>query len=51
MELRARGLAGAAPLEEGYLARLQRLNSARLEAEGAVVREYLLQVPEREQTP
>ncbi|MGW2563353.1 hypothetical protein ACWCXB_29820 [Streptomyces sp. NPDC001514] len=49
VELRARSLAGAAPPEEGYLARLQRLNTARLEAEGEVVREFLLQ--EQPQTP
>ena len=42
VELRARSLAGSAPAGEGYLARLQRLNTARLEAEGEVVREHLL---------
>ncbi|MFJ5817265.1 hypothetical protein ACIQGT_25715 [Streptomyces sp. NPDC093108] len=42
VEVRARALAGEAPPQEGYLARLQRLNTARLTAEGEVVREYLL---------
>ncbi|MEU6070599.1 hypothetical protein ABZ864_40710 [Streptomyces sp. NPDC047082] len=42
VESRARNLAGTAPPHEGYLARLQRLNTARLEAEGEVVRGYLL---------
>ncbi|MCZ1012126.1 hypothetical protein [Streptomyces lydicus] len=52
VEIRARSLAGSAPAEpEGYLARLQRLNSARLEAEAEVVREYLLQESEQEPTP
>ncbi|MFD6329195.1 hypothetical protein ACFWGI_06400 [Streptomyces niveus] len=47
VEERARSLAGAAPPEgEGYLGRLQRLNTARLQAEGDVVREYLLPDPE-----
>ncbi|MFD6504180.1 hypothetical protein [Streptomyces goshikiensis] len=45
VETRARSMAGAAPPQEGYLERLQRLNSARLGAEGEVVREYLLQEP------
>lgn len=47
VETRARSMAGAAPPKEGYLDRLQRLNSARLGAEGEVVREYLLQEPEQ----
>lgn len=47
VEVRARSLAGTAPSQEGYLARLQRLNSARLEAEAEVVREYLMQEPEQ----
>lgn len=47
VEIRARSLAGVAPVREGYLARLQRLNTARLEAEGEVLREYLLEEPER----
>ncbi|MFF7953716.1 hypothetical protein [Streptomyces griseorubiginosus] len=42
VESRARTLAGTTPPQEGYLARLQRLNTARMEAEGEVVREYLL---------
>ncbi|MEU5193570.1 hypothetical protein AB0G86_05825 [Streptomyces scabiei] len=42
VESRARTLAGTTPPQEGYLARLQRLNTARLDAEGEVVREYLL---------
>ncbi|GGT56436.1 hypothetical protein GCM10010271_70370 [Streptomyces kurssanovii] len=42
VELRARGLVGTVPPEEGYLARLQRLNTARLAAEGDVVREFLM---------
>lgn len=49
VETRARSMAGTAPPNEGYLDRLQRLNSARLGAEGEVVREYLLQ--ESEQKP
>ncbi|MFD7866055.1 hypothetical protein [Streptomyces sp. NPDC059783] len=51
VELRARSLAGVAPPGEGYLGRLQRLNTARLEAEGAIVREYLQQEPEAGETP
>jgi hypothetical protein len=48
VEKRARSLGRVEELEEGegYLVRLQRLNTARLQAEGEVVREYLLQEPE-----
>ncbi|MFE0775837.1 hypothetical protein [Streptomyces sp. NPDC058861] len=49
VEMRARSMAGTAPPKEGYLERLQRLNSARLGAEDEVVREYLLQ--EQDQKP
>ncbi|MEU9416044.1 hypothetical protein [Streptomyces sp. NPDC048272] len=49
VEMRSRSLAGVAPSNEGYLDRLQRLNSARLAAEDAVVREYLLRESEQEQ--
>lgn len=45
VEGRARALAGTAPRQEGYLAGLQRLNTARLQAEGEVVRDYLLPEP------
>lgn len=46
VESRERSLAGAVPEGEGYLGRLQRLNTARLQAEGEVVREYLLEESE-----
>jgi hypothetical protein len=51
VEQRARSLAGEGPAGEGYLARLQRLNTARLEAEAAVVREYLLPEEPQEAPP
>jgi len=41
IEERARSLAAASPPGEQYLERLQRLNTARLEAEGEVMREQL----------
>ncbi|WP_331726128.1 hypothetical protein [Streptomyces sp. NBC_00470] len=46
VETQARSLSGEAPSQEGYLARLQRLNTARMQAESEVVRKYLLQEPE-----
>jgi len=51
VEMRARSVAGAAPPQEGYLARLQRLNTAQMQAEGEVVREHLLPEPEPEPEP
>ncbi|GAB2326661.1 hypothetical protein [Streptomyces variabilis] len=42
IETRARELAGEEPDGEGYLQRLQRLNTSRLEAEGEVLRERVL---------
>ncbi|RNG26126.1 hypothetical protein [Streptomyces botrytidirepellens] len=51
VESRARALAGTAPSQEGYLARLKRLNTARFQAEGEVVREYLLQETTTVQPP
>ncbi|MEU6349682.1 hypothetical protein ABZ896_10180 [Streptomyces sp. NPDC047072] len=49
VEARARQLAGTEPDGEGYLQRLGRLNTARLEAEGAVLRERALLEEEPEQ--
>ena len=49
VETRARDLAGKEPEGEGYLQRLQRLNTARLEAEGAVLRERVLLEEEPDQ--
>ncbi|WP_327009737.1 hypothetical protein OHA72_22405 [Dactylosporangium sp. NBC_01737] len=40
----SRTLAGQAPSGEGYLQRVQRLTTARFEAEGQVLREMLLTV-------
>ncbi|MDQ1019925.1 hypothetical protein [Streptomyces afghaniensis] len=42
IETRARELAGKEQEGEGYLQRLQRLNTSRLEAEGEVLRERVL---------
>ncbi|MFK4184346.1 hypothetical protein ACI2L4_10055 [Streptomyces sparsogenes] len=42
IETRARELSGKEPDGEGYLQRLQRLNTSRLEAEGEVLRERVL---------
>ncbi|MGA5441924.1 hypothetical protein ACPCKW_20720 [Streptomyces griseoincarnatus] len=42
IETRARELAGKELEGEGYLQRLQRLNTSRLEAEGEVLRERVL---------
>ncbi|REH20623.1 hypothetical protein SAMN05428941_2402 [Streptomyces sp. 2114.2] len=42
IETRARDLAGQEPDGEGYLQRLQRLNTSRLTAEGEVLRERVL---------
>ncbi|MET7778086.1 hypothetical protein ABZU94_29145 [Streptomyces mirabilis] len=42
IETRARDLAGEEPDGEGYLQRLQRLNSSRMTAEGEVLRERVL---------
>lgn len=42
IEARARALAGVQPPGEGYLQRLQRLQTARAEAESQVLRETVL---------
>ncbi|MCZ4603319.1 hypothetical protein O3S80_05920 [Streptomyces sp. Lzd4kr] len=42
IETRARELAGQEPAAEGYLQRLQRLNTSRSTAEGEVLRERVL---------
>ena len=42
----ARELAGNAPPEEGYLQRVQRLTTARFDAEANVVRQMLLTDPQ-----
>lgn len=45
---RSRSLAGDDPPDEGYTTKLARLNAARLEAEGDVLRERVLLPPEDE---